>query len=245
MPKQTVVIIHGIGEHDNGWSKPFQELLLEHIEPKDINFVEICYSQLVDRGIKEYTMNEDNCKDLGYDSMRKLFNLTMFDAISYSYFRSQIFELIDRKVSRTAKNITVIAHSLGGIVAYDWLYHSQQNKLNNRNIVNFFTLGSPLPLKMISRKHVLNVGYWMNIVGEDDIIGKIIKGTPADMKQVNRDYICPIGSMFQRRTPFCHTAYFEDGNVIKPIAKKLKIDISGKGFDENKYNEFVDGLWKA
>jgi len=245
MPKQTVVIIHGIGEHEKGWSKEFQYHLLKKISPADINFVEICYSQILDMGLKEYTMNENSIKELGCDDFRKLFNMTMFDAISYGYTRKAIYDLIERKVPKDAENVTVIAHSLGGIVAYDWIYHSQENPKNKRIISNFFTLGSPLALKMISRKHELNLKYWLNIVGEYDIIGKPMKISPANMKQVNRDYICPIGSFVQRRTPFCHTAYFEDGNVIKPIVEKLRIDISGKKFNEKAYNNYIDELWKV
>jgi hypothetical protein len=244
LSKHTVMIIHGIGEHETGYSVPFQERLFREINSDKVQFIEIRYSHLLDRGIKEYNLNEHNIKELGSDEFRKLFNSTLYDAISYGYTRKSVFDYIDASIPEKIDNLTVIAHSLGGIVAYDWIYHQKENERNERKIKNFFTLGSPLALKMITRRHELRAEYWMNIVGEHDIIGKPMKISPADMKQVNRDYICPVGGFVQRRTPFCHTGYFDDDNVIKPIAKKIQIDLSGKKFSEKSYNKFVDALWK-
>jgi len=232
MKKQVIVIVHGIGEHKIGYSRKFQK----ELELKGVKFIEICYSHLLDDGIIQYNIVEQKNKHLGYDKFREIFNLSLYDSISYGYAKKEIISYIDDLVPNFGE-ITVIAHSLGGIVAYDWLRHY------HREIKNFFTLGSPLALKMATRKHELDLDYWLNIVGDDDIIGKVIKGTPADMKQVNRDYICPIGTILQRQTPFCHTGYFNDGNVIKPIRKKLEMDKSNT-FNEKKYDKFVDSLWK-
>ena len=236
MPKkQVVVIIHGIGQHKMGYSREFQK----ELELKNVEYVEICYSHLLDNGIIAYNQNEQNNKKLGYDKLREIFNLSLYDAISYGYVKRQILSYINSLVPKYENaEITVIAHSLGGIVAYDWLHHYK------RTIKNFFTLGSPLALKMVTRKHQLDLSYWMNIVGADDIIGKIIKVYPSDMLQVGRDYIAPIGTVLQRKTPFSHTAYWTDGNVVKPIRKKLEMDSSGS-FNEKKYNKYVDGLWKV
>ena len=242
--KHTIVIIHGIGEHDEGYSLEFQKRLSREIKSDNIQFIEIRYSHLLDRGIKEYNANEHAVKELGCDEFRKLFNSTLYDAISYGYTRKAIFDYIDAMIPESIENLTVIAHSLGGIVAYDWIYHQKENERNKRSITNFFTLGSPLALKMITRRHELNIKYWLNIVGEYHIIGKVMKINPSDMKQVSRDYICPVGGFVQRRTPFCHTAYFDDDNIAKPIAKKIQMDLSGKKFNKKAYNKYIDTLWK-
>lgn len=232
--KQVVVIIHGIGQHTLGYSMEFQK----ELNLKNVEYIEICYSHLLDDGISVYNLNENNNKALGYDKLRSFFNLSLYDAISYGYVKKQIISYINSLVyNYKDTEITVVAHSLGGIVAYDWLWHCK------RKIKNLFILGSPLPLKMITRKHKIDTDYWLNIVGTDDIIGKINKVYPADMLQVNRDYVAPIGTFMQRKTPFCHTGYFTDGNVIKPIREKLEMDRAGT-FNEKKYNKYIDGLWK-
>jgi len=236
--KTNIIIIHGIGKQEEGYSKEFQDYYLKRANIKDdIVFHEIRYSHLLDMGISAYTVNEKTTHNLEWDKLRNVFNSILFDCICYNYTRKDIYEYIEWYLPKDLENITVIAHSMGGIVAYDWLYQSE------RKIKNFFTMGSPLGLKMVSRKHKVNTEYWLNIVGMSDIIAKLIKIYPADMKQVDRDYICPVGSFLQRKTPLCHTTYWTDDNAVLPIIKKIEMDIENK-FDKNKYNKYLDSIIK-
>ncbi|KFZ25692.1 MAG: hypothetical protein KQ78_02126 [Candidatus Izimaplasma bacterium HR2] len=247
MKKFKIVILHGIGQQVQGYSKEFQEDLLKRIkkntkEKFKLSFEEITYSDIIDNKVKTFTDRE--CKlNVSYEEMREMFNYYANDAIAYGVpsVKKNILKRISERDKPDKQVHTIyVAHSLGGIILFDYLTHF--------GIVpgSIFTLGSPLGLYLEYQsnknkiKKITKKPLWINIIGQDDIIAKPL----FDTKEVDMNYVAKIGVLGQRQTPFCHTAYFNsnDGNVIKPIAKRISMLIQKK-FEIRKYKKYVKNLW--
>lgn len=247
MKKFKVVIIHGIGQQSPGYSKEFQEDIIKRIkkntkEDFKLSFEEITYSDIIDNKIKSFTDRE--CElDLSYKDMRRVFNYYANDAIAYgipSVKKNILKRIAERDKQNKQVHTIYIAHSLGGIILLDYLAHF--------GICpgSIFTLGSPLGLSLEYKtninkiKEITKKPLWINIIGQDDIIAK----PTFDLKEVDMNYIAKVGIFGKRQTPFCHTSYFStnDGNVIKPIAKRISMLIEKK-FDLKKYKKYVNKLW--
>ena len=112
----------------------------------------------------------------------------------------------------------------------------------------FFSLGSPLSLwslrhkefgKPISvpspmfGKHYPDVrGEWVNYYDKDDIIGYPIKPINSEYeKVVSRDVEINVGNIWSSWNPASHMGYWNDDDVIIPVAQslsKLWLEINGK-----------------
>lgn len=240
MERYNVFILHGVGKQSEGYSEELIKHIRKYEKTKKVNFVEVIYADILDNKVRSFTLNENSVNGIELPELRSIFNDTAFDAISYGYRRAKVLNhikgIVDAHNSEGAKN-TFIAHSLGGLVLYDFLTKF------NFYADNVFTLGTPLALRLIGRQAKVRVGFWMNIVGTADVIGKPLKTDFLNIEECDCDYIAPIGKIIIRKTPICHVAYWTDDNVIKPIATKLTLDLTGK-FDLKKYFEYVKGLWK-
>lgn len=242
MKKHNIFIIHGIGNQGKGYSNTIKKLIKEEMGSgkNKVNFVEVLYADLLGERIKAFTIEEKSVKGLGLHDVRKMFNEVAYDAIAYGYKKSRVIKNVQNIVNAHQEegcSNTFIAHSLGGLVLYDFLYRSKMFA------DNIFTLGTPLALRILGGKKKINVGFWLNIVGSSDVIGKPLKTDYMDVEECDSDHIAPVGTIVQRRTPLCHTAYWNDDNVIKPIAYKISMDIKGN-FDKKKYFKKVSSIWK-
>ncbi len=102
----------------------------------------------------------------------------------------------------------------------------------------FYTLGSPIalwslryrnfgrPVQVPSPKlgnHYPNlVGEWVNFYDEADIIGYPLKELNADYNAaVTSDRAARVGGLLTFWNPLSHVEYFEDGDVLGPIAQGL------------------------
>lgn len=241
----NITILHGIGDQERGYSKKFQKEIEKRVKKLTnkkfrLQFNEIIYADILDSKIIEYTKRELNA-DVNYKKFRELFNLCANDAMAFEI--PSVKKKIVNRISNIDKDVDgyhkiYIAHSLGGIVLFNYL------TTIDRNIGTLFTLGSPLALylqydtNIKKMKNLLDDPLWINILGSDDIIGK-----PIFMDEVDYNYITKIGVVGIRQTPISHTSYFgNDGNVIKPIVKRISMLINDN-FDKNKYIKYIKSLW--
>jgi pimeloyl-ACP methyl ester carboxylesterase len=192
------------------------------------------------------------------DRLRAFAMRFMGDVIAYQGLA--VYEEIHRALAYTlrsrlkleSRHLTVIGHSLGSVIASDFLYdHTRRHgkKLRDHfgvDFVNFFTLGSPLVLysarspastsgtfgpgrvvdSFDAPVHVESAtGVWLNIYSVDDVVGYPLKCVnDAYAGAVTADVVTEAGNVFTRWNPLSHGAYWTEAAVLAMLADKLAID---------------------
>lgn len=127
-------------------------------------------------------------------------------------------------VSREGKNCIIVAHSLGSVIAMDYVMRFRKDCALDPDIKvkGFITLGSPIPLFDSAMGHPdsdlelpTNVKRWVNIINPLDGIARPItnffRKVSIDEKTVSFGYD-PIGA---------HTGYWNDPKTAKIIAEEV------------------------
>lgn len=78
------------------------------------------------------------------------------------------------------KDCIIVAHSLGSVIAFDYVFGFRKYKLDpSVNVKAFITMGSPIPIFTTSMGHIesdlklpANVNQWVNILDKDDAIAR-------------------------------------------------------------------------
>lgn len=97
-----------------------------------------------------------------------------------------ILEKVDRsfkQISKDSKGMIIVAHSLGSVIAFDYLFRFRKYALDSEiNVLAFITLGSPLPLFISAMGHAesnlvlpKNINSWYNIFDNEDGIARRCK----------------------------------------------------------------------
>ena len=271
--KQIVIFIHGVGPQDVGYSTLCRKKIKKtlgtlKIEPKEICFKEILWSNVTSE--KQVELLEGRILEndkLSWLPLRRFFFSFAGDAISAQ--RGNNWEQIQSKINDTIAQVkhefsdgnynfefTFISHSLGTVLITNYLVQENQ-AINKEEVVNLFTLGSPLAVWSMmngwpsEKRNIIEinkeVGSWINILDKDDIIAYPLKNVSDQYNlTVCKDYITSIGGLVSGKTPLCHTEYWDDMNVIKPIAKKVAIDYmrihEGVKYNKNEYFKYIDQL---
>jgi len=251
------------------WIRSYLEKRVPQVEMEAFVFEEVLWSPVTDGVESELWYRLRRSADLDQKKLRRFVVEFLGDVLAYqptahserSNAYVQIHEVLNDAVDRLeAENqsegleLTFVAHSLGSVVVSDFLYDHQQEF----QAVNLFTLGSPLALwtlihgdpdkaacpARVAEPH----GVWINILDDDDIVGYPLRGVNRHYRRaVHRDYVTEIGAPVLRHSVASHTAYWTDGNVVKPIARKLADDYLRlrrlKYPRRSAYLKFIDGLW--
>ena len=146
--------------------------------------------------------------------------------------------------------VTVVAHSLGSVIASDLIYDKLRGENGRRwppevRLANFFSLGSPLALYMLRydmeqpifaspiRMQDREYGLWINVYDPQDILGfplKQLNGKKGPYDDaVYADLEINAGQWWDPRhwlswTPFSHVNYWEDRQVAEMIGRKAALD---------------------
>jgi hypothetical protein len=103
---------------------------------------------------------------------------------------------------------------------------------------HFYTLGSPIslwslrytdfgvpimvPSPKLSEHHPRLEGEWVNFYDRDDVCGFPLKGLNHQYRErVKADVAVNVGGLLTSWNPASHLGYWEDDDVVKPIAKAL------------------------
>ncbi len=192
------------------------------------------------------------------DRLRAFAMRLMGDVIAYQGLA--VYEEIHRELAYAlrsrlrpeSRHLTVIGHSLGSVIASDFLYdHTRRHGSRFRDhfgvdFVNLFTLGSPLVLYAARSPACTSgsfgagrvvdgfdapvrveseTGVWLNIYSDDDVVGYPLKSVnEAYAGAVTADVVTDAGNVFTRWNPLSHGAYWTEATVIATIADKLAID---------------------
>ena len=180
------------------------------------------------------------------------------DAIAYSASGSKkINEKIYTVFAETLKILAqeaaekaplcIIGHSLGGVIASDYIWDLQKGNpiitIGNtaleqgETLTLFYTLGTQIaiwsishqdfgePIKVPSPKlgnHYSGLrGEWINFYDKDDVLGYPVQKINPAYSQVVIDREVNAGNIFTSWNPLSHNGYWKDDEVIEPIAKAL------------------------
>lgn len=137
-----------------------------------------------------------------------------------------ILEKLDKSIktiSTQVKNMMIIAHSLGSVIAFDYIFGFRKYKLpSDCQVLAFITLGSPIPIFTSAMGHVdsdlilpANIKAWYNILDKDDGIARRCKPffpeIPLKEIEVNTG-VLPLSA---------HTRYWRNKSTASVIAKIL------------------------
>jgi len=143
--------------------------------------------------------------------------------------------------------LCVISHSLGTVIASNFFYdlqaHSRQKPLIAQKVLErmspaplacgetlalwsmrFAEFGTPLrvPSPKLPEHYPNLAGEWVNFYDRADVIGYPLKGLNEEYRAaVSADRAVRVGSWLRFWNPLSHMEYFEDGNVLEPIADGL------------------------
>jgi len=128
------------------------------------------------------------------------------------------------------ESVTIIAHSLGTVIASDFIWDRQDKKdFGDFKLDNFFTMGSPIALfalrwgsELFSKPIRVDDpnGCWINILDKDDPIAYPLKGLNKEYyNAVLEDKEVNVGSL-----GVAHVMYWGNEEVHKIIAHKLAED---------------------
>lgn len=129
-----------------------------------------------------------------------------------------------RACSNKPDKVVILAHSLGSVIAYDYVFGFRRYKLNPKICVEaLITLGSPIPLFTSAMGYVDNkiklpdnVKRWINILDPDDGVARYckpyFKNIGIEDKEVNTSWE-PLGA---------HAGYWKAQGVADVIAEKFQ-----------------------
>lgn len=274
--RQAVIFIHGIGKQQVGYSGKLEDHLHNTLsdflggEDHKIIFKEVLWAPILQRHQNELwkrVKKGDGKNDLDMVKLRKFMVGFAGDAIAYQNdeIGRNIYNAIHKTITdelTSIKNelgdeefeLTVVAHSLGTVIASNYLYDNK----DTIQAVNFFTLGSPIAIWLLRYGDFTTAvstvevsrpnGVWINILDDEDIVGYPLRPINAAYKAaVDMDYITEIGGLLSAGTPISHVGYWDDRNVYKPIAKKLAMDYErithNKSYSWPAYQKYIKKLW--
>lgn len=276
MTKQVVVFVHGVGEQSKGYSSACRRAIekqlgkeakaLRRKKPK-VEFREILWADIVSKPQEELWRRVNKTQDLDLTKLRKFFVSFVGDAIVYQKSGSgagcykKIHGRLDKKITSIGQEFsddeiefTFVAHSLGSVILSNYL-HDNDPRITATNL---FTIGSPLAIWLLvcggldSAKKPLKVadkhGVWINILDDEDILAYPLRDINSEYKNaVDMDYVTEIGGVLSMGNPMSHVGYWDDGNVTKPIARKLVLDEKRLQrevrFNRSAYLKYIRRLW--
>ncbi len=217
------LVIHGVGEQTAGYSSDAQEWLAAGCSKrgKTLYAREVLWAPLADLRSAKF-LKECRKRGSGENPLKKLFAHTFSDALAYrqnSKLQTEIFDVIDQAVLRLrGEPVHIFAHSLGGLVALDYL-HSRTN-LKVAKLVTFgcnvplFYLGDPTAFRCPAQ--LREPGKWVNAFYSKDFLGYPLAGCEG-MEHVEDTVLeeAP-GLTWSDIVPgLSHVDYFEDKRFWK------------------------------
>jgi hypothetical protein len=125
---------------------------------------------------------------------------SLMDLIGYADVRDAVFEALTEAVKEAKRPVVLVAHSLGSVLAYEWLMNGITKTLMDTGeiqVVRLVTFGSPLGRQPVSGrvKDWLGVRWWeplpsppcewVNLYGTKDMVTSWFRGGGLKEADVN------------------------------------------------------------
>lgn len=144
--------------------------------------------------------------------LRKLLFEYAYDETSYCDHKYKIFEKLKGVLDKSPEDedITLIAHSLGTVIFYDYL-----KEIGDARVKKLITFGCPIPLLKGEMYNSLNgvkwINYWEN---SDPLAHKLIRHGIQDRDFHSKHWL-------KGWNPLAHMTYFKSRWLSKEIIKEL------------------------
>jgi pimeloyl-ACP methyl ester carboxylesterase len=220
------LFIHGVGEQENDFSDEARRRLRQacHDRGTSLYPLNVHWAPLADRPQQRFLKS---VKALGSnDNMtQRLVIGTLSDALMYctnAEFRKQIFALMDQQVWMLGgKDFTIFAHSLGGLIATDYL-----RARPHITGVRMVTMGCNLGLFTLGQSfkpvQALCASEWHNLYSGRDMLGFPLSVDPG-LTHV-QDLEVSVGGWFKGWTGLAHIRYWDDAKLWEKTIPRLLFD---------------------
>ncbi len=211
-----IILLHGMGEFEieQKFYGPFESLLREAMDERKADFDRtitlhrIYYTEAVKdakwavfhRAFPEYHGSIPPMFDAQIGFGRYFLTIFMGDIVAYSstegerHLRNFVYKQLDGILRNRADTFSILAHSLGSIIAYDYLYDlfgkapAKRRKVRGNGkprLEHFFTMGSPIALFLLRKSHLMlessrlsanpiglriGRGKWINFWDRQDVV---------------------------------------------------------------------------
>lgn len=169
------LVLHGVGTQKAGYSDLAVKRLAAALSQRGqvLYAHEVLWSPVLDRYEEEMLRAVEGRGSSGRPAQRLVVE-TLADALCYQNRREEILELVDHAfASLRASSAVIFAHSLGGLIATDWLRSRAGAKVDH-----LFTFGCNLQLFHLGSagrwdcpRQVGTVGQWTNLFDPEDMLG--------------------------------------------------------------------------
>lgn len=222
MKAVNAIFIHGVGTQERGYSSSAQLWLARALAARGRQLYarEVLWSPILDRYENEM-MREIRARGSAVRPAQRLVVGTLADALCYGNRREEILELVDRAfASLRSSSCYVFAHSLGGVIATDWLRTRAGAKIDR-----LITFGCNLQLFSLGAKEAWKCppqvsarGKWVSAFDEDDMLGYPLAGWQPHVIDVE----VSVGGLLGG-TGLAHTAYFTDEGFWRETVPQLLV----------------------
>lgn len=242
--RYAVLTIHGIGTQQEGFAQKFHDKIKQAIPDQDLKFFEFEWQHLIEPQ-EDFLINA--VKNLKWRRTRSFMLEYVGDAIAYakdSNFYKDCHKALDTKLLEIQNwlgdgKLFIVAHSLGSVIVYDYIYNSEHvqakaNMIFRATAVSaldslecLITCGSPLFLYSLQKYDggdPINIKKWINVYSPFDVIGYPVKTInnrfAANETIEDRRLIC--GDLLSFWNPMSHISYFDSSRFVGVVCNLLQ-----------------------
>ena len=215
MPKGQafVLFVHGVGSQKPGYSAKARRTMGAALALRGITMhsSEVCWAPVLDR------LQQKMLKDVGKRGSKnnlaqRLAIGTLSDALCYQNNRDQILDLMDQGMVRLrSDSVHIVGHSLGVVVAHDWL--------RSRPVVNatLTSLGCNAELFSLGARfncpnQLRAEGRWRNFWYATDVLGFPVAGWQEQV--IDQEITRPVWSISRLVPGLSHLSYWDDSRLF-------------------------------
>lgn len=245
--KVGILILHGIGQQETGYSMKLQQNLINDFSGSELK--EVLYSDLFPPDLK--LLDSSHSWQLATRTIRRLFITFLSDATSYKdrdgYKLAQL--RLSDEIAKLKQNldedspIIVVAHSMGAMLISDYVYDEQkppveQKDWNKTKIVQnlraIVTFGCNIPLFETGHKKTVSIQRpsekfeWLNFFSPFDPLGyKMETYYQEELNEVHKpsfikDKEIYPGGLFTSWNFFSHASYWTSTEISSAIRRIIK-----------------------
>ncbi len=255
-----LILLHGMGEFEieQRFYGPFEAMLREVLAERKVDFDDhitlhrIYYTEVVKdskwavfhRAFPEYhgTIPPMFDKQIGFG--RYFLTVFMGDVVAYASaegerrLRNFVYRQLDSIIRNDASTFSILAHSLGSIIAYDYLFdvfgkprgkRRRVRRDGRQRLGHFFTTGSPIALFLLRKAHLMldasalaknpvgiqrPRGTWVNFWNHQDILAYPLE---RFFPRLVDDQLVDTGSLIFNS----HLGYWNNRDVAERVADEL------------------------
>lgn len=216
------LFIHGVGRQDASFADVALHALADGLERRGHRLLasSVHWAGFADR-VQDRFIERAEKHGSAINPSQKLVVGTLADALMYATnptLQGKIFRLLDQHVKLVRAPFTIFAHSLGGLIATDWL--RQRTALDVRLVtlgcnIGLFNLGK----RFASVPSLDGPGRWINLFSSRDMLGFPLAHEEG-LEHV-QDVKVSVGGWFRGWTGLAHTLYWTDESLWRKTVPGL------------------------